>query len=77
MILASATSQFWNVHWIWLAVPLALIVAVVYKATKIDKPAALVAQSLKLFVYIVLGMAAVGVFLRFLPDFWPRAAVAP
>ena len=75
MIIADAT--FWNVHWIWLAVPLALIVSVVYKTTKIDEVKPLILQSLKLFVYIVLGMAAVGAVLYFLPDIWPMAEVKP
>lgn len=73
MILADAA--FWNVHWIWLAVPLALIVSVVYKATKIDEIKPLIFQSLKLFVYIVLGMVAVGTVLYFLPNILPMADV--
>lgn len=78
MILAARTlTEFWNVHSIWLAVPIALVVAVVYKATKIDKPVPLILQSLKLFAYIVVGMAAVGVALYFLPQLWPAPEIRP
>jgi len=75
VILADAISEFWNAHWIWLAAPIAMVVAVVYKATKIDKPVALILQSLKLFAYIIVGMTAVGVVLYYLPIFWPGPEV--
>jgi hypothetical protein len=74
-VIADAVSEFWNVHWIWLAVPIALVVAVVYKTTKIDKPVLLVLQSLKLFAYILVGMGAVGALLYYLPDLWPGPTV--
>ena len=69
MILAAA--EFWNVHWLWFALPLALAVAVVYKATKIDRVVPLILHSLKLFAYIVVGMAAVGLFLWWLAEALP------
>ena len=46
-------------HWLWLLPPLALAIAVVYKALKLDPPDRLCVQSLRLTAVILLLMAAI------------------
>jgi hypothetical protein len=47
----------WNQWWIW-ALPLCLAVAIVYKSTKCARMADVPRESIEVFVWIVLGMAA-------------------
>jgi hypothetical protein len=49
------TMPVWD-YWALLALPLCLIVAIVYKTTKCGKPSEILKESLQLFVWIVLGL---------------------
>jgi Trk-type K+ transport system membrane component len=70
VILIGAVIPFLNE--LCLAMPIALVVAVVHKTTKVEKLMPLILQSLKLFAYILLGMAAVGFVLYWLAPVWPE-----
>ena len=45
---------------LWLFYPLCLVVAVVYKATKFDRPREILLKSLHFFASVTLGMFALG-----------------
>lgn len=48
---------------LWLYYPLCAVVAVVYKATKFDKPRQIALSALHFFVTVSLGMLALGLVL--------------
>ena len=56
---------------VWLVLPLCASVSIIYKTLRTDSLRALPVQILGLFAYMVVGLAALGIGLWLLQEYWP------
>ena len=56
---------------LWLLLPLCAVVAVIYKAVRIEHVRRLPREALVTFLYMIGGLVGLGLVLWLLTDYWP------